>query len=126
LRVLDVSRLLAPNPKEKSMITKLKLATRHLAVAALPLSLAFMSQPQAKALGVSNRTKIPFSFHVGQQLLPAGEYCLTRIFFGNAYSLTNVKSGKTVMVSLPAAVGTRPERLIFKADQHGHSLETAR
>lgn len=29
------------------MITKLKLAARHLAVAMLPVSLVFMSQPQA-------------------------------------------------------------------------------
>lgn len=75
---------------------------------------------------MSNRTQIPFSFYVGQQRLPAGEYSLTRVFFENAYSLTNVKSGKTVMVSLPAAAGARPERLIFRTDHHGHSLETAR
>lgn len=69
------------------MITKLRLAARHLAVAALPLSLAFVSQPSAKALGGSNRTTIPFSFCVGNRQLSAGEYSLIRVFFGNAYSL---------------------------------------
>jgi len=56
LRVLDVSRLRAPKPKENPMITKLKQAARHLAAAVLPMSLAFLSQPNAKAFGVSNRT----------------------------------------------------------------------
>ena len=62
------------------MITKLKQAARHLAAAVLPMSLAFLSQPNAKAFGVSNRTTIPFSFYVGHRQLPAGEYNLTRVF----------------------------------------------
>jgi hypothetical protein len=107
------------------MITNFKRVVRHLAAATLPFSLAFISVPNAKALGVPNRTRIPFSFTVGSQQMPAGEYNLTRVFFGNVYSLTNLKNGKTVMISLPANAGTRPGQLVFKTTPHGYSLKSA-
>jgi hypothetical protein len=108
------------------MIKKLKLAGRHLAVAVFPVSLAFISQPAARALGVPNRTTIPFSFQVGKQQLPAGEYDLTRLFSGNVYSLKNLKNGKSVLVSLPASAGTRPGQLIFRMGPNGRLLYSAR
>jgi len=108
------------------MITKIKPALRRLAAAALPVSLALISLPYAKALGTPNRTKIPFSFQVGNRQLPAGEYDLARVFCGNAYALTNIKTGESVMISLPPSIGTRPGKLIFNVGPNGRSLAAAR
>lgn len=108
------------------MRTRLKPVLRHLAAAALPVALAVLCQPTAKALGVPNRTRIPFSFHVGSQELPPGEYSLTRLFHGNVYSLKNVKTGKSVLVSLPASACARPGQLIFRAGPNGPEFYSAR
>lgn len=108
------------------MTTKLKPVLRHIAEAALPIALAIVCQPAAKALGVSNRTQIPFSFQVGNQKLPPGEYSLTRLFNGNVYTMKNVKTGKSVLVSLPANAGARPGQLIFRTGPNGREFYTAR
>jgi hypothetical protein len=108
------------------MIAKFKPALRHVAAVALPIALAFISQPAAKALGAPSRTHIPFSFQVGNQQLPAGEYSLTRLFNGNVFSLKNVKTGKSVLVSVPASAGARPGQLIFKAGPNVRLFFSAR
>jgi hypothetical protein len=100
----------------------LKASRRHFSAGILPVLFAFLGQPQAKAVGVPPHTQIPFSFYVGQQQMPAGEYVLNRVFFGNVYSLKNVKNGQTVMVSLPPGIGNAPKHLIFKTDRNGRTL----
>lgn len=108
------------------MTTRLKRVLRRIAAAALPIVFALICQPAAQAVGVPNRTQIPFSFHVGGQKLPAGEYSLTRLFHGNVYSLKNVKTGKSVLVSLPGSACIRPGQLIFRTGPNGREFYSAR
>jgi hypothetical protein len=107
-------------------MAKFKSVLRHIAAAALPIALAVLCQPVAKALGAPNRTQIPFSFRVGSQKLPSGEYSLSRLFNGSVYRLKNVKTGKSVLVSLPANAGARPGQLVFRAGPKGREFYTAR
>jgi len=76
-------------PKEKT-----KMKRRILITAAL----AMLATTAASAQTINVRAKVPFSFAVGSSILPAGEYSLQTLGFGNALAMRNRDANVTKLV----------------------------
>ena len=68
---------------------------RHILITA---ALAMLATTAASAQTINVRAKVPLSFAVGSSILPAGEYSLQTLGFGNALAMRNRDANVTKLV----------------------------
>lgn len=97
----------------------LKNTLRTLAMAALACAGSMQAANQPKP----NTVQIPFSFHVGNVNLPAGEYRVHQDFGKNVYYLMNTHTRKSVQVLRNAGTSDHAPKLVFSQDEKGAVLK---
>jgi len=73
----------------------------------------------------SHTVTIPFTFEAGGTEHPGGAYEVRRMGTHTIVQLTNVATGKSVMVPTPITIGTSKDsspKLVFRASGDQHSL----
>ena len=94
----------------------------------IPVVLLLLAMPMISIAQMTTRTvsaSIPFEFHVGKEILPAGDYKFNLDSGKSFVTLVNAKSGKSMMAPVLTRISQWPGReaeLVFDKTADSHYL----